>query len=68
MKSRRVSITDHSFTLSSSEDDFHFYPTLSVFIRKVFPYFLIFLCSLIFLSVRILRFFHRAVRITRSVL
>ena len=33
MKSRRVSITDHSFTLSSSEDDFHFYPTLSVFIR-----------------------------------
>ena len=25
MKSRRVSITDHSFTLSSSEDVFHFY-------------------------------------------
>ena len=24
MKSRRVSITDHSFTLSSSEDAFHF--------------------------------------------
>ena len=24
MKSRRVSITDHSFTLSSSEDNFHF--------------------------------------------
>ena len=46
MKLRPVSITDHSFTLSSSEDDFHFYPTLSVFIRKVFPYFLIFLCSL----------------------
>ena len=33
MKSRRVSITDHAFTLSSSEDAFHFYPTLSVFIR-----------------------------------
>ena len=31
MKSRRVSITDHSFTLSSSEDDFHFYPPSPLF-------------------------------------
>ena len=46
MKSRRVLITDHSFTLSSSEDAFHFYPTLSVFIRYVFPYFLCSLCLL----------------------
>ena len=31
MKSRRVSITDHSFHTLSSEDAFCFYPTLSVF-------------------------------------
>ena len=31
MKSRRVSITDHSFTLSSSEDAFHFYPPPPLF-------------------------------------
>ena len=31
MKSRGVSITDHSFTLSSSEDDFHFYPPPPLF-------------------------------------
>ena len=31
MKSRRVSIIDHSFTLLSSEDAFHFYPPAPLF-------------------------------------
>ena len=57
MKSRRVLITDHAFTLSSSEDAFHFHPTLSVFIRfSLFAYISLFSLPLLRKVEIILRF------------